>query len=205
MGKCLFMRKGETHTEPNVGLPSGYTELTYIESTGTQYIDTEFKPTANTKVEVDIDFLSANTTYNCVFGVGQTSSNQFVVYRNGSSMTGQVYSTKTYTTSGVANTGRNQCVLSNSTFRYGSYSVAVTAESFIYTYPVFLFAMNSVGSATLQSHQKLYSCQIYDNGTLVRDFLPCINPSGEIGLYDTVNKKFYGNKGTGVFIGSEVA
>ena len=51
----------------------------------------------------------------------------------------------------------------------------------------------------------LYSCQIYDNGTLVRDFVPCINGSGEVGLYDLVGKQFYGNAGTGVFTGSEVA
>ena len=33
-------------------LPSGYTEVGYIESSGTQYIDTGICPTNNTKVEV---------------------------------------------------------------------------------------------------------------------------------------------------------
>lgn len=51
----------------------------------------------------------------------------------------------------------------------------------------------------------IYSCQIYDNGTLVRDYVPCINPSGEVGLYDLVGGKFYGNAGSGVFVtGPEV-
>lgn len=46
---------------------------------------------------------------------------------------------------------------------------------------------------------KLYSAQIYFNGTtLTRDFVPCINPSGAVGLYDLVGSKFYGNAGTGV-------
>ena len=183
-------------------LPEGYTQLNYIESTGTQYIDTGVIPTVNTKIEVDIDFLSANTTFNCVFGVGQTTTNQFVVYRNGSNMVGQVYSTKTYNTSGVTNTGRNKCLLSNSRFEYGTYSATITTESFTYTYPLYLFAMNSVGAATLYAYQKLYSCKIYDGDTLVRDFAPCRNPIGEIGLYDLVNGVFYCNAGTGSFIAS---
>jgi hypothetical protein len=40
---------------------------------------------------------------------------------------------------------------------------------------------------------KLYSCQIYDNGTLIRDYVPCLNEVGVVGLYDKVENKFYGN------------
>lgn len=183
-----------------VNLPSGYRQAEYIQSSGTQFVDSGVIPTTNTKVEADIDFLSGNTTYNCVFGVGQTGSNQFVVYRlSASAMVGQVYSTKTYNSSGVTITGRHKVSLSNSQFVYGTFSTAVTAESFTYTYPIFLFALNSVGSATLHAHQKLYSCKIYNGNTLIRNFIPCINPSGVVGLYDIVNAKFYGNSGTGVF------
>jgi hypothetical protein len=47
---------------------------------------------------------------------------------------------------------------------------------------------------------RLYSCKIYDNGTLVRDYIPCKLQDGSIGLYDKLNNKFYANKGTGEFI-----
>lgn len=186
-------------------LPSGYTQVAYLESSGAQYFNTGFVPTTKTRVEADIDFMSANTTYNCVFGVGQTSSNQFVVYRNSSNMVGQVYSTKTYETSGVTNTGKNKVVLSNSVFQYGAYSATVTAESFTYTYPLFIFAMNSVGSATLHAHQKLYSCRIYDNDTLIRDYVPCKNASGVAGLYDMVNNTFSGSATSSAFIAGSSA
>ena len=54
-------------------LPSGYTQLEYIESTGTQYIDTGFKPNNNTVFEVDL--LSKNT--NChVFGARTSYHNK---------------------------------------------------------------------------------------------------------------------------------
>lgn len=50
---------------------------------------------------------------------------------------------------------------------------------------------------TLGLDAKLYSCQIEKGGTLVRDFVPCTNPSGEAGLYDLVGNQFYANTRTG--------
>ena len=47
---------------------------------------------------------------------------------------------------------------------------------------------------------RIYSCQIYDDGVLVRDLVPCINADGQIGMWDKVNGVFYGNAGTGEFI-----
>ena len=59
MGKCLFMRKGNTHTDPGSRLPSGYTELVYIQSTGTQYIDTGIIPT--NRVDIAVKFQLTET------------------------------------------------------------------------------------------------------------------------------------------------
>lgn len=46
---------------------------------------------------------------------------------------------------------------------------------------------------------KLYSSQMYDDDELAADFVPCISPTGTIGLYDVVRGTFYGNAGTGTF------
>lgn len=56
---------------------------------------------------------------------------------------------------------------------------------------------------------RLYSCKIwktitYEGTPLVRDFIPCKNASGEVGLWDDVNSVFYGNAGTGTFIAGEL-
>ena len=61
-----------------MSLPSGYTRLEYIESTGTQYIDTGVVPDANTKVECD--FLAK--TLDCgVFGARiDYNSNAFTLF-----------------------------------------------------------------------------------------------------------------------------
>ena len=45
----------------------------------------------------------------------------------------------------------------------------------------------------------LYTCKIYDNDKIVRNYIPCVNPSGKAGLFDLVESKFYENKGSGEF------
>lgn len=51
------------------------------------------------------------------------------------------------------------------------------------------------------SQIKLYSLKFWlPNGTLIRDFVPCISPSGKVGLYDKVTKRFFGNSGKGNLI-----
>lgn len=43
---------------------------------------------------------------------------------------------------------------------------------------------------------RLYSSQIYNADHLIRDFVPCISPGGETGVYDMVDGKFYQNEST---------
>jgi hypothetical protein len=42
-------------------LPEGYTQLDYIESTGTQYIDTGFKPNQDTKIYMNVTPLNLDS------------------------------------------------------------------------------------------------------------------------------------------------
>ena len=64
-----------------------------------------------------------------------------------------------------------------------------------------LFALNYAGEL-LWSSMKLYSAKIYldaAGSSPARDFIPCKNASGVVGLWDDANSKFYTNAGTGVF------
>ena len=67
-------------------------------------------------------------------------------------------------------------------------------NSFRMTNPIYLFAYDST-SSPLQGN--LYSAKIYHEGVIVRDFVPCINPMGQAGLYDLVDGGFYANALTG--------
>lgn len=53
----LNIRKPEYDVKYNSNFfPEGYKEVEYIESTGTQYIDTGYIPKANTKLELTVSF-----------------------------------------------------------------------------------------------------------------------------------------------------
>lgn len=205
MGKVTFVGGNLFMTNPKLGLPSGYTKLTYIESSGTQYINTEFKPNQDTRVVMDAQILKDPGTSSVIYFGVRDNSVFFELYKAGSSanltfLYNTVYSqyfTVDYTLRRTVEINKNTATVDGVTKSYA-------ASTFQSTLPMFLCADNEYGTAKSITEMKLYSCQIYDNSTLIRDFIPCINPNGEIGLYDKVNHKFYGNSGTGTFIGSEV-
>ena len=187
-------------------LPEGYTQLEYIESTGTQYIDTEFKPNQNTRVVADVLFKTVSGSSNSLFSAraaGQDREFSFNTlgdyYRTvyGTSLTN--YDTSvSFTDRFIVDKNKNVLTLN------GANTVTETYQEFSCPVTLYLFAQNNNGTVQFYSIARLYSCQIYDNGTLVRDFVPCKNSSGVAGLYDMVEGKFYGNAGTGSFIAGSV-
>ena len=211
MGRCLFMRKGSIHTVPGSRLPSGYTELAYIQSNGTQYIDTGFIPNQDTRIDIDASPLSISETSDgsgfIPYGAGVSNSNRaFECY---SSMSQYEFNYDgQYNFVGSLAVGQRLQISHNknnvSLIVNGGTPITInfTYQAFTAPYTMTLFAINR--SSPLRGLMKLYSCQIYDNDVLVRDFVPCIKDDGEVGLYDLVGKQFYGNAGTGVFTGSEV-
>lgn len=44
----------------------------------------------------------------------------------------------------------------------------------------------------------IYSLQTFDSGILTHDFVPCVEKSGDVGLYDIVSDVFVSNTGTGI-------
>ena len=46
---------------------------------------------------------------------------------------------------------------------------------------------------------KIYGSKIYDNGTLVRDFIPVLDPKKVPAMYDKENNVLYYNAGTSNF------
>ena len=69
---------------------------------------------------------------------------------------------------------------------------------------MYVFATNNNGAVYANSTMKLYDMQIYDNGKLIRNYFPSINPSGVPGLYDTVNDVFYASKTSTPFIAGPI-
>ena len=189
-----------------MALPSGYTRLDYIESSGTQYIDTGFKPNGNTQVDIKFKMVNQGTAQQSIFGARPGSSGRFTVFTGTNSAALQVdYGTESSLSSpdtaisGLSLNTMTELSMSNALVVNGTTVKTVSAVTFTSTYNLYLFANNNAGVVQLPSAMLLYFCKIYDNGTLVRDFIPCKNASGAIGLWDNVNSVFYANAGTGTF------
>lgn len=188
---------------PRATLPEGYTQLEYIQSGGTQYIDTRFKPNQNTRLVADFEVLSWPSSQFLGARIGPSNAAFNILVANATSGRDDWNTSAISFTSGNARwkIDKNK----NITTINGSVTTHATG-TFNCPVPIYLFAVNNNGSlmATKCAKAKCYSCQIYDNSNLIRDFVPCIEPAGAVGLYDLVDGKFYGNAGTGSFTAGPV-
>ena len=173
--------------------------LEYIESSGTQYIDTEYMPNQNTRVVMKYQSVQSNGNQSA-FGVRSDRSAKGFLYYYGSTYRQVMYG------SNYVKVGTVDRTLTTVDFDGASLNVTVNgsgyslrSETFQNTLSMYLFAFHEYdGSTNLIGSMRLYSCQIYDNGTLVRDYIP-YRYNGEVGLWDGVSNTFYGNSGSGVF------
>ena len=188
-----------------VTLPDGFTQLESIGSTGTQYIDTGVKPKNTTKIAADFQVTTQPTSHLIIFGsrTSYSSSDQFVLgfagHKSPAVWRADFGSGQTSFPSTAVWSSRYTAVFDDSACVLNADSVAVSASAFTSTHNLFLWADNDNETAAGYISATLYACRIYDNGTLTRNFIPCKNASGAVGLYDTVGAEFYPNAGTGSF------
>ena len=184
-----------------MSLPSGYTQLEYIQSSGTQYINTGVKsPSSGLKIALSFEYIadhSDETLFGCqkngVYSICPWANPEFYV---GSTIRLLSYSAELNTRYNLVVEAKNNKLTTtwNKISYTGSYSGSLES-----TQDIYLFANhidNSVGQIV---SIKLYECSMYVNDVMTRNFIPCKNPSGIIGLYDSVNSVFYANAGTGRF------
>jgi hypothetical protein len=172
-----------------------YTEVDYLASSGTQFIDTGVVVNQNSKIIIT----ASHTGPYSIYGATSATMNYTA---GGTPMTGYFYyagamsARADYSGSPhVFEQNKNTCYIDGNL--YHTYS----ASTFTASCNLFLFARNN-GSGAINDAGgivKIYSCQIYDNGTLIRDFVPCKDKNGIPSMFDKVNKVFYYNKGSGSF------
>jgi hypothetical protein len=179
-------------------LPSNYTPLGYIESSGNQYIDTGFKANQNTKIVLDCE-ITYGTDWIMIAG-SYDSNAYFSWWANGS----QIYAYYgSDNKNAAAPSGRTVLIADKNVWTAGTATGTFSASTFSASSSICLFYVAQGGTKYAKATMKIYSCQIYDNGTLVRDFVPCGRGFRDAGLYDLVNGKFYANAGSGYFIEGE--
>lgn len=190
-----------------MALPNGYTQLRYIQGSGTQYIDTGFKPNQDTRVVADMYF-PEQTAPKAVFGGrnGDTTNvDSFVFWMISTSSFRSDFGSDGQAIA-INPVGRFLIDKNKTTTSVNGSEYVSPAASFQSDYNLALFTSLDVGGNDKRIVSgNLYFCKIYDNGTLVRDFVPAMNSDGTVGLYDTANGVFYTNAGAGTFTAGPLA
>ena len=201
-----------TNTTPvdidNVGdkiiLPNGYKKLDYIQGTGTQYINTGTTSKYSNRFVVDAKIDELNRYNQLIGNYSSVYGNPCYCIYIGSSNKYSYYWGKTYGLSDItADTSRHLYYIDKNVYRLDGNNIILTDGSErTGTNTNYLFWAGTSGRVFIG---KIYSAQIYEDDTLVRNFVPCKNASNVVGMYDTVTKTFYVNSGTGDFIaGNEI-
>lgn len=186
--------------------------LEYIESTGTQYIDTGIIPKSTTRVVMKFKYNDVTRRQQHGWGSSGSAESFFM---------------------GID--GTNLEFISSVSNSYKVISTGISADSSIHIFDLksgsqkldgiehgtentigntastgqtlYLFAQHVEWSSAPNDYCdcNMYYCQIYDGDKLVRDYIPTTDSADVVCFYDEVTKTYYYNKGTGSFIaGPEV-
>ena len=179
-----------------VSLPAGYTKLEYLESDGNSYIDTGFKPNQDTRVIFKGYNNSANSKW--IFGACNLESPMFGHFSASCASASNIcYHTNRASIADMG-IGDINIDMNKNEYTYNGVSATLPTGTFTCGSSIYLFGLNIKASGAVSTTGtfigRIYSVKIYDNGTLVRDFIPAMNASGEAGLYDLKNDVWYGFK-----------
>ena len=192
---------GESITPPNAPYKYGYhfvswddyTPIEYLESTGTQYINTNYIADVNTNITIKFSDIKTwilgsveLTGMQDDFGIAANIIRFGTQYIRNLDFSNNIY---------TINVNKNGYTINGNETHWQQIPEMSCKKN------VFLFWAN--GSSAAKSG-KIYYTKIYDNDVLVRDFIPVLDKNGVPCMYDRVEKKFYYNAGTGQFVAGPV-
>ena len=209
MGKVDYFRAAGA-------LPEGYTKLDYITSTGTQYIDTGYYWThENVKIYMDA-LVTSNSASQSLFGNEEPrdGGRYFAIVPHGSGGTYNFYTGQTGSVGSASITLNKRFHMECFTTTAKSLTIVIDGvNKLTATYPgtimtyanttstsadkgkIYIFTNHNSSSSAHTSQRiggmRLYSFKMWDNDIMVRNFIPCKNTSGVVGLWDTTTKAFF--------------
>ena len=183
-------------------LPSGYKRLEYIQTNGSQYINTGYIPTKNTKIEME--FYNFAKSLNAVFGARTSANvNDFDLFASLYNLNEFVFDTSGVRKIISQKALRNQKISAQvDKITINDITTSTGVANLNCEYPIYLFSINTAGSFyTNCALCKLYYFKIYENNVLQRDMIPAIRlEDNKAGLYDLISGVFYVDENGGNFI-----
>ncbi len=171
-------------------------EISYIESSGTQYIDPDVLSGDATDITMTMHILAADSSKRLV-GSSNTSFEYYLSSSSKLSVRSNNAAANSSKTPGTG--GRHTYRISNAAnkYYYDSTSYNFTHNGTSYQGASLYLLMRPSASSTGIS-ARLYSCTIKEGDTLLRDFI-AVRKDGVGYLYDRVSGELFGNAGTGSF------
>jgi hypothetical protein len=206
-----------TKEEEKFGVIKNYTEVSYLESTGEQYIDLELYPTESvSRTKITFSFSNTTSNYAIFGGRNESGKNSFTLFAlNTTAVNGFRFDVNSQNSIAT-----KDAIIFDSAHKYefeydGNYasitnlntaedkSVYIGPPSTLTSYPVCLFCVNTKGTKSTFLKGKIYSFEYEDGGTKLT-LIPVLDSNGVACMYDKVSGKFFYNQGTGNFIAGEI-
>lgn len=186
------------------GLPEGYTAVDYLQSSGTQWIDTGYRYGAGSDVEIKFD--SPGTDNGTDLGAQDSNDAKYkfaIVLAGILLWLGRGSGGNNIHVDGMKKpiTLRNIGKLFKVTDDAGEERTQAIEDAG-YVGPertIYLFARHTPTGATNMSKSQIYYCRFYENGELICDMRPCLDADGVPCMYDLIRRRTLYNQGTGSF------
>lgn len=192
-------------------LPTEYQEVEYIESSGTQYINTGVIPTVDTGVKVSGHFTSVQDGDNIILGASDQTA-----FANGKPYSVDPYPNRVYFPfGGFAGDSTDTITITqtkNKRYEYtlnymdsgkasvDTLQITLPTRTSVTSNALYLFCLNGNGTAGYYSHFALEYLQITQGTSVIHDYVPCYRKADNVaGLYDLVTGTFFANAGSGTF------
>lgn len=168
-----------------------YTPVKYLKSTGTQYIDTGVL-SRNAKIDISFKFNEVSGSSQILINCSSGTSGWFGLSGNEKiTLDGQNFDINYSDKHDFTLEYKNSTIKATDEFGNSKHRPGTVNTN---------FTLLAQTGKKYPSYANLYYTKIYDNDTLVRDFVPVIDSSGIPCLYDKVEDKFYYNEGSGEFL-----
>ena len=194
-------------------IPKEYSKIEYIESSGTEYIDTGITPTTNTGINIIYSYptISSNISAGIcgIYTPGPDRQEALLITTATGSTNSKIFLASCGATINTqintrANTKYNPKInwLNDGKIQIREIVENVGTNGIVDTVTLRLFSRyNDSTNSWLNSAARIYQAQFSEGNKIIHNFIPVKRSSdNEIGMYDTITKTFFTNGGTGNFI-----
>ena len=178
-----------------------YTKIKYIESTGTQYIDTKYICGNDVRIETEFEYLQIDSVFRCIYGKQtKTAAEDAITVSQAVNYTVQAYWRTNLSPFTLEKDRRYKMLQTQNALvldgvDHGGRSSSITKSQLT----MYLMARNNNGSAGNFFKGRIYGFKIYESNILAMDLIPVLDSSKVPCFYDKISNELLYNKGTGEF------